>query len=310
MGIRRVAAIVALSCSMMLFTSCLARRRVITRNKATPTQALLISDKNALLARINTLYQAIQTLNITADLVPAIGSVNKGKITEYKDVTAYILFKKPDEMRIIGLYPVVRTTAFDMVSNGSDFRVYIPSKSRFIEGRNEMSAPSSNKIENLRPSVFLDAMFVRPPESKESTAITDFTDEDTAAYILHFIYNDAHGEVHIGREVRFDRLTLNIARQIIYDPNGEIVTDARYSEWTRYNGVPFPKVIDINRPKDEYGVVITVVKAEINKPITNEKFVLQQPEGTTLQVLGEKPAQLAPQPTTGTSASGQKKTTK
>jgi len=309
MGIRRVAGVVALSCSIILSTACVARRRVITRNKSTPSQALLTSDKKALLTRINNLYQSIQTLSITANMVPALGSVNKGKITEYKDVTAYILFKKPDEIRIIGLYPVVRTTAFDMVSNGDDFRVYIPAKSRFIEGRNELSAPSPKKLENLRPNVFLDALFVRPPEPKESTAINDFTDEDTAAYILHFIYNDAHGDPHIGREVWFERLTLNIARQIIYDPDDEIVTDARYSEWTKYNGVPFPKVIDINRPKDEYGVVITVVKAEINKPITDEKFVLQQPEGTTLQVLGEKPAQQAPQPA-GASASRQKKTNK
>jgi outer membrane lipoprotein-sorting protein len=309
MGIRCVAGIVALSCSVILSTSCVARRRVITRNKSTPSQALLTSDKNALLARINNLYQSIQTLSITTNLVPALGSVNKGKITEYKDVTAYILFKKPDEIRIVGLYPVVRTTAFDMVSTGADFRLYIPAKSRFIEGRNELSAPSPNKLENMRPSVFLDAMFVRPPAPKEATIITDFTDEDTAAYILHVVYNDAHGDPHIGREIWFERLTLNIARQIIYDPNGEIITDARYSEWTRYNGVPFPKVIDINRPKDEYGVVITVVKAEINKSITNDKFVLQQPEGTTLQVLGEKTAEEAPQPA-GVSASRQKKTTK
>ena len=310
MGIRRVAGILALSCSIVLSTSCVARRRVITRNKSTPSQALLTSDKNSLLTRINNLYQSIQTLSITANLVPALGSVNKGKITEYKDVTAYILFKKPVEIRIVGLYPVVRTTAFDMVSSGDDFRVYIPSKNLFIEGRNELSAPSPNKLENLRPSVFLDAMFVRPPGPKESTPITDFTDEDTAAYILHVLYNDAHGEPHIGREIWFDRLTLNIARQIIYDPNDDILTDARYSEWTRYNGVPFPKVIDINRPKDEYGVVITVVKAEINKPITDEKFVLQQPEGTTLRVLGEKPAQKTPQPAARASASSQKKTTK
>src|SRR6476660_6652889 len=162
MKIRRVASIVALSCSAMIFTSCLARRRVITRNKSTPTQALLTADKESLLARTNTIYESIQTLNITANLVPAIGSVNKGKITEYKDVTAYILVKKPDEIRIVGLYPVVRTTAFDMVSTGNDFRVYIPAKSRFIEGRNELSALSPNKLENLRPSVFLDALFVRP----------------------------------------------------------------------------------------------------------------------------------------------------
>jgi hypothetical protein len=88
--------------------------------------------------------------------------------------------------------------------------------------------------------------------------------------------------------VWFDRLKLHIIRQIIFSPKGEILTDVRYSDWRGYDGVPFPKVIDINRPQDEYGVVITVVKADINKPIGDEKFALEQPEGTVLQVLGSK----------------------
>jgi hypothetical protein len=35
-------------------------------------------------------------------------------------------------------------------------------------------------------------------------------------------------------------------------------------------------------------VVITVVKADINKGLTEDKFVLEQPEGAQLQILGEK----------------------
>ena len=111
---RRAAATLALVCSVLLLGSCVARRRVITRGKATPNQALLTSDKNALWARVNMEYQSSQTLNATVDMVPALGSVNNGKITEYKDVRAYILYKKPAEIRIIGLYPkneeeVIRT---------------------------------------------------------------------------------------------------------------------------------------------------------------------------------------------------------
>ena len=57
--------------------------------------------------------------------------------------------------------------------------------------------------------------------------------------------------------------------------------------------MPFPKVIDINRPKDDYGVVLTLVKADINAPISDDKFALEQPEGSTLQVLGAKPGYAA-----------------
>jgi hypothetical protein len=67
-----------------------------------------------------------RSFSATVDMVPALGSSEKSKITEYKDVRGYILFRKPADIRIIGLYPVVRNKAFDMVSNGKDFRLYLP----------------------------------------------------------------------------------------------------------------------------------------------------------------------------------------
>ena len=309
MGLRRVAGVVALACSVLLVTSCVARRRVITRNKATPAQSLLTADKHDLLTLIEKQYQAINTLNATVDMVPAVGSVIKGKITEYKDVLGYLLFKKPDEMRLIGLYPVVRNKAFDMVSRGMDFRLFVPSKNQFIVGRNEpFDVPSPNKLENMRPTVFLDALLVRPPQPQQRTASVDFTDEDNAAYILHILDTGPDGELYVARDVWFDRLTLHIVRQMIFDLKGEILSDARYSDWKVNNGVPFPKVIDINRPKDDYGVVITLLKVQINEPLSDEKFALEQPEGTVLQILGTKPRQRAAAPSTGDSSASRKKT--
>jgi uncharacterized protein DUF4292 len=307
MELRRVAATVALSCSVLMLGSCLARRRVITRGKGTPALKLLTADRQTLLARIAQQYESIQTLNATVDMVPAVGSVNKGKITEYKDFLAYILFRRPSEIRIIGLYPVVRNKAFDMASDGSEFHLYVPSQNRFIVGRNEHAAPSPNKLENLRPAVFLDAMLVAPVAPQQFAVLQDFTDEDNAAYILHILYTGADGQLHLARDVWFDRLTLNIVRQMIFDPTGEILTDARYSEWKKYDGVPFPKTIDINRPKDEYGVVINLVKADINKAVTSDKFVLEQPEGTVLQVLGAKSAASSPASGGDSSASRKKR---
>jgi hypothetical protein len=310
MGLRRVIAAVALLCSGLVLTSCLARRRVITRNKSTPTQTLLTADKASLLKLMESQYQSVETLSATVDMVPAVGSVNKGKITEYKDVRAYILFQKPAEIRMIGLYPVVRSKAFDMVSNGTDFRLFLPSKNQFIVGRNEPSVvPSPNKLENLRPGVFLEALLIQPPTPQQFSVVEDFTDEDNAAYIVHILYTGADGQLHLARDVWFDRLSLRIVRQIVFNRDGEILTDARYSNWSKYDGVPFPKVIDINRPQDEYGVVITIVKADINKPLTPDKFALEQPEGTTLQVLGSKPDPKSAVPAADSSASRKKKTT-
>ena len=53
--------------------------------------------------------------------------------------------------------------------------------------------------------------------------------------------------------------------------------------------MPFPKHIEVNRPRDEYAVVIDIVKMDINNGVSDDKFVLEQPEGTTLQILGQPP---------------------
>lgn len=271
-------------------TSCLARRRVITRKGGQANQTLLTVDKETLIREIARQYAAVESFNATVDLVPALGSANKGKITEYKDVRAYILFRKPADIRIIGLYPVVRNKAFDMVSNGSRFRLYIPAKNRFLEGANQLEKPSPNKLENLRPQHFLDALLVRPIDtSREKTFLENFTDEDNAAYILSIVTEGPGGQLLLQRQLWFDRLGLQMVRHLIFDESGDILTDARYNDWQRYDKVLFPKGIEINRPKDEYGVVLTVVKMDINKPMTDDKFELLQPAGSERQLVGETP---------------------
>src|SRR5262249_31171410 len=141
-------------------SSCLARRRGFTRPGGKTTQVLRVADVNTLLGVVTRQFDAVHDFNATLDMVPAQGSAEKNHITEYKDVRAYILYRKPAEIRIIGLLPVVRNKAFDMVSNGTDFKLYLPTKSRFITGRNEVERPSKNALENLRPHHFLDALVV------------------------------------------------------------------------------------------------------------------------------------------------------
>ena len=286
---RRTLAVTLLLClSALNFSACVVRRRIITRKGAKATPVLLTADKQTLIDRIARQYEAIHDFSATVDMVPALGSSEKNHITEYKDVRGYILFRKPAYIRIIGLYPVVRNKAFDMVSDGKAFRLYIPAQNRFIVGSNELTVHSKNKFENLRPQHFLEALLVQPVQPDEKVVFENFTDEDNAVYILHLVHTQPNGDLVPHRSIWFNRLNLRIARQLIFDPAGNILTDARYSDWKDFDGVPFPKQIDINRPQDEYAVVLSVVKVEINRGVTDDKFALEQPEGTQLEVLGQK----------------------
>jgi outer membrane lipoprotein-sorting protein len=285
---RLVPATLALSFGLLSVSCRLITHRTIKRNGkvATPAQVLATATRDELVARVTHIYDAIQSFQATVAMTPSVGSVYKGQITEIHDVHAYVLFRKPAEIRIIGQLPVVGTRAFDMVSDGQNFRFFLVSKNLFVEGSNSAPATSKNKLENLRPSAFLSSMLIRPCESDEHPFLEDETDEENALYVLQFIRLAPDGSPSASRTIWFDRLDLSIVRQIVYDVGGDKISDTRYAKWQSYNGVSFPAHIDINRPKDGYGVVMDITQMQMNTPLTPDKFVLNKPEGAQLQVIG------------------------
>jgi outer membrane lipoprotein-sorting protein len=293
-------AVCALCLTSLGLSSCLVKRRIINRAGARTAQPVLLTAQAPdLVQRVADQFHAIHDFTATVDMTPALGSAEKNRITEYKDVRGYILFREPADIRIVGLYPVVRNTAFDMVSNGVDFKLYVPAKNRFLVGSNTIGRPSPNKLENLRPQHFLDALLVQPLSAAEKVILENYTDEDNAFYILHVVREGGAGELILERTIWFSRVDLRLARQITLDPSGNILTDARYSNWRVYDSVPFPKHIEINRPRDEYAVVLDIQKMDINKGVSDDKFVLNQPEGTQLQRVGEAASPAPPKEVSG-----------
>ena len=251
-------------------------------------RSLLTASKEELVDRIRSASDKIQSFSMTADMSPSVGMLYSGAVTDYATVPGYILFRKPDDIRIVGLDPVIHGKAFDMVSSGPEFRLYIPSKNRFIEGRNDLPATSKNKLENLRPTAFLNSLLIDPPDPKTDVALVeDDTDETSAHYVVLIIRREQE-QLRLLRSITFDRYTLLITRQRAFDPAGHIVSDSHYSDWKKYSDIPFPSSIDIQRPQDGYEVSLTVTDLKINTPDTTaDKFVLNQPPGVQVQQLAQ-----------------------
>ncbi len=271
-------------CVYAALAGCFVRKRVLTPPPGTPAnRPILTATKDELLERIRAAFDPIQNFDMRADMSPSVGSVYTGALTDYATIRAYVLFKRPDDIRVIGLDPLVHsTTIFDMVSTGNDYRVSIPSKDEFIEGDNNAPPSSKNKLENLRPAAFLQSMIIEPPGAGELTVLEDDTDETKAVYIVEMLRED-QGGLRLLRSVFFNRYTLEISRQKTFDAQGGIVSETRYSDWKPFGGVPFPSVIVIRRPLDGYEVTMDVLDLKVNTPeVTAEKFVLEQPAGSHL----------------------------
>jgi|SRR5436305_4324525 len=266
---------------------CLFRTRKVEQN-ISPI-ALKSATKPELISYVNSEAAKIQTMQATVDIDTAVGGEKKGKVTEYKEIRGYVLARKPAMLRMIGLLPIVRNRAFDMVSDGQQFKVWIPPKNRFVVGRNDIITPNPQQpLENLRPQIIYDALLLREIDPQDETAVLENASEpvpgpkgrkfEQADYILDVVRG--HGpDSWLSRKIIFNRVNLLPDRQLIYDENGTIVTDARYSNYKDYNEVLFPSRIEIIRPVEEYDITLGIVKLDMNQPLSNDKFVLDQPPG-------------------------------
>ncbi len=262
-----------------------------------------------LVNRINSEAAKVHTLSASVEISTSVGGWTKGKITQYQKINGYILVRKPQMLRMIGLIPIVRNRAFDMVSNGQTFELSIPPKNRFIIGRNNVITHNTNQpLENLRPQQILDALLVREIDRSNDIAVIEnsyetVTDPKTKKeaeqpdYVILVIHRGDNGW-YLSRKIIFSRSDLEPHEQIVYDANGYVASDVHYSKFSDKDGVDFPYEIDIWRPQEEYDIHLTITKLTINQPLTDEQFALQQPAGAQVVRLG------APNPTSNSSGDG------
>jgi outer membrane lipoprotein-sorting protein len=269
-----------------MLSSCLVRRHEVAPATARQNRPLLTATKEELIQRIRDVSDPIQSFLMKADLSPSVTHPSEQAVTEYATIGVYILFRRPDQIRVIGQDPVLHSTIFDMVSSGKEFRVYIPPKNRFIVGDNAAPGTSKNKLENLRPTAFLTSLMIYQPDmATDVTLLENDTDQSNPVYVLLIARRD-QDQFTLSRNIYFDHYTLQITRQKTFDASGNVVGDTKYSNWKPYNGISFPSEIDIQRPQDNYEVELSLTSMEVNTPqVTSDKFVLNQPQGAELEQL-------------------------
>lgn len=238
-----------------------------------------------LLAQYNQLARAVRSLNAGVEMVPVAGSSYSGVIEQYHDVRGFILAQRPASIRVIGQAPVVAKNIFDMVSDGNTFRIYIPSKNKFIVGPATFERPAKKPIENLRPQHLLDALFWPEMDLRQQVLFEEFNAEPARYYILTVIRGVSRLEVV--RKIWFDRAELNLARIQLYAPGGRLVSDTRYADWQPVADVRYPREIRIARPHDDYQLEVRITQLTLNEAIAASRFDLEQPPGTELVRAGE-----------------------
>jgi hypothetical protein len=300
---RRSFWVAILFASVLSTTGCgvfLRTRPVEEQYSKVPLQA---STQQGLIDLINRQAEALHSLKATVDIDTSVGGMKKGHYTDYKEIRGYVLARKPDSLHMVGLMPIVRTTAFDMVSDGQDFKLWIPAKNRFVIGKNEVATPNTDQpMENIRPQNIYEALLIRRIDPASEIAVLENgyeTLHDAKGrrvlqddYELTVIQKYDKGW-RLARKIIFGRIDLKPHRQYIYSEDGTVATDARYAEYKDFDGFSFPSRIEIFRPQEEYDITLNMLKVDINKPLTDEQFVLEQPAGAVVVHLDRPQSSLA-----------------
>ncbi len=281
-------------------TGCLYHTRKLQTPQA--PSSVLTADAARLVANVNRTYDTIQTLSATVDLQASVGGAHKGAITDYTSLRTFILLRKPEMLRVLGQLPVVRTLAFNLVSDGSKFKLLIPSQNKLIEGKNTVTTKSANTLMNLRPNLFFDSILIHSIGPDDQVILT--TDNNVSQdpktkkwieernYLLSVVQAKAISpgpnpiqELIPKRVIRFDRQDLRPIEQDSYDKDGNIETITLYGPPQVFGSEKFPGTITIKRPLEEYQIVLTLQKLVLNQPLKDDQFELETPSGVAVQRL-------------------------
>jgi outer membrane lipoprotein-sorting protein len=293
--------ILILTAALIPLSGCLLRTHQVQRT-ARSDAPLLAASVDQLVSRINAEAAKVKTMNATVDIAPSVGGEKKGKVTEYQEIRGYVLLKKPNTLRMIGLFPVVRNKAFDMVSEGDRFKLLLPTRGKFFVGSQEVKVPSKQPLENLRPQHILDAMLVKEIDPQNEIAVLENSTEqvrdtktkkevEQANYVLNVARRDQQGKWYLARKIYFNRVDLLARKQVIYDRFGSIATIAQYDNYSDMSGLLFPNIIQVDRPQEEYSIQLGMIKLRLNEELKDSQFELAQPPNATLIDLDKRNAE-------------------
>lgn len=208
------------------------------------------------------------------------------KLTDLKEVRGFILAERPGKSRIQAQYPVTHQKAFDMVSDENEFSVYLVWNKRFVQGSTKSDVRSEKRVENIRPQHIAEPLLLTPPLLSE-TAVLDNQVRNGILYHAVVMQKNIGDREVITRKFWFDRSTLELRLLEIYDGDGNVVTEATYSQWHTGGAAPYATSVTISRPVDGYRVAITVKEPGINATLPEDAFILEPPAGIEIERIGD-----------------------
>jgi hypothetical protein len=288
-----------------LLTTCVSRPADFVPFLPPTTTATL----EELVTRINE-WARVSSIVLGADLqFETVEEAEKGRGRRYHTAEGRLLLERPGFIRIDIEAPVLSAGLAEMASDGKRFQLLIhpPEYRAFIEGSNQASyeedmrrlkedpeLEKAGPLVNIRPQHVTDALLIAPIEFSTAAYLHEeqVVEEDLrpgakpgarvrkSYYVVTAV---GYGEHSPRMQFWFSRQgELTLARQRIFDGAGLLTTDVLYSDHLpadRETGVRLASRVRIDRPRDDYSLVLTVRTEgiQINRDLPETAFEVTIP---------------------------------
>ncbi len=265
-------------------TGCLTHTHSVLKTRL--PDVVLNATLDQLLKQADERYKATQSMTLFVEMSTSSGGSLQGKVKETIAFSGNIIVDSPNHIRVLLQVPVLGSRALDMVSDGKTFKMIIPPKNCAIVGSDVVTNESQKGLYSLRPGVILDSLLIQGLQPDQIVSMTqdsrvvenpkkrkDLIQEPD--YDVEFLSQPEGQVARTLHVIHVSRTDLLPYRQDIYNADGKVATQAFYSNYQKFGDVNFPSKIVIQRPLDELGLTITILKrSKFNEQLPANQFDL------------------------------------
>ncbi len=282
---------------LVLLAGCSASQTRFVPPEELPFEALDAS-REELLAKLEAGSGRYDTIRATVNYLASgdlRGEAGDVRQRTYDPIRGGLVVERPSRIRMNGNTTLGLISAFDMSSDGVEFRLSVPAQGKFYHGPNDgrIEGAEDNPLLQLRPHHVLQALFVDVREYlQDARVVRSFAEVSEGRrrfYVFSFI--DAAGpDGRLLERIWIDRRNLEVARKQLFADDGILELQVDYDGHGTIDGAAFPRSVAIERPVEGASLEIEFLETALDEDIAQALFVLPYPSGAESIRVGEAAA--------------------
>lgn len=289
----RTALVPALLLVGLVSTSCIKSTRVVhVPERKQQARSLSRSELAKLLEERAAAVQSLQASSVKAYVVA--GDPDLGKEERYRGAPGYVLAQRPNYLRITIQNPLTKTSLADLVSDGTEVKMWIPRLNKFFVGSTNISRidyPSANEnpLANVRPQHILPALLFTSPLSRSTDQVFLEEDSDASAnyYVVGVLEMGLDSGPLLSRRIWIERSKLQVTREKYYAGDGKVAAAINYLQYQNIDGQPVAVKIKLQRYAEHYSMTLELDRVKLNPSLQAGAFQLNKIPSAELVLLKE-----------------------